>query len=115
MKKKDGSHRMCIDYREMNKLMVKNRCPLPRIDDFLDQLQGASWFSKFDLRLGYHQMRIREKDTPKTAFRTRYSHYEFVVMPFGLNNALTTFMDLMNKVCRPMWPINRFGHGFWAH
>ena len=102
VKKKDGSHRMCIDYRELNKLTVKNRYPLPRIDDLFYQLQGASWFSKIDLRSGYHQMRVRDGDIQKTSFRTRYGHYEFVVMPFGLTNAPTVFMDLMNRVCRPM-------------
>nr|GEW88691.1 putative reverse transcriptase domain-containing protein [Tanacetum cinerariifolium] len=101
VKKKDGSFRMCIDYRELIKVTVKNRYPLPRIDDLFDQLQGSSVYHKIDLRLGYHQLRVREEDLPKTAFRTLYGHYEFQVMPFGLTNAPAVFMDLMNQVCKP--------------
>nr|GEW38927.1 retrotransposon protein, putative, Ty3-gypsy subclass [Tanacetum cinerariifolium] len=101
VKKKDGSFRMCIDYRELNKLTVKNRYPLPRIDDLFAQLQGSSVYSKIDLRSGYHQLRVRDEDIPKNAFRTRYGHYEFQVMPFGLTNAPAVFMDLMNRVCKP--------------
>ncbi|KAL0533872.1 hypothetical protein IC582_028143 [Cucumis melo] len=96
VKKKDGSMRLCIDYRELNKVTVKNRYPLPRIDDLFDQLQGVTMFFKVDLRSGYHQLRIKDRDVPKTAFRSRYGHYEFIVMSFGLTNAPTVFMDLMN-------------------
>ncbi|GKA95606.1 putative reverse transcriptase domain-containing protein [Tanacetum coccineum] len=92
---------MCIDYRELNKLTVKNRYPLPRIDDLFDQLQGSSIYSKIGLRFGYYQLRVREEDIPQTAFITRYGHYEFQVMSFGLTNAPAVFMDLMNKVCKP--------------
>ncbi|GJW80622.1 putative reverse transcriptase domain-containing protein [Tanacetum coccineum] len=101
VKKKDGSFRMCIDYRELNKLMVKNRYPLPRIDNLFDQLQGSNIYSKIDLRSGYHQLRVREEDILKTTFRTRYGHYEFQIMPFGLTNTPTLFTNLMNRVCKP--------------
>ncbi|GKD58403.1 putative reverse transcriptase domain-containing protein [Tanacetum coccineum] len=97
MKKKDGSFRMCIDYRELNKLTVKNRYPLPRIDDLFNQLQGLSVYSKIDMQSGYHQLRIKEEDILITAFRTRYGHFVFHVMPFGLTNAPVVFMDLMNR------------------
>ncbi|GJY22570.1 putative reverse transcriptase domain-containing protein [Tanacetum coccineum] len=106
VKKKDGSFRMCIDYRELNKLTIKNHYPLPRIDDLFDQLQGSSVYSKIDLRSGYHQLRIKEEDIPITAFRTWYGHFEFQVMPLGLTNAPAVFMDLMNRVCKPY--LNKF-------
>jgi hypothetical protein len=98
VQKKDGSQRMCVDYRSLNDVTLKNKYPLPRIEDLFDQMRGARVFSKIDLRSGYHQMKIRPSDIPKTAFSTRYGLYEFTIMSFGLTNAPAYFMDLMNKV-----------------
>jgi hypothetical protein len=96
--KKDGTKRMCVDYLSLNEVTIKNKYPLPRIDDLFDQTKGASVFSKIDLRSGYHQLRIRESDMNKTAFHTRYGLYEYTVMSFRLTNAPTYFMYIMNKV-----------------
>jgi hypothetical protein len=96
VRKKDGSLRMCIDYRELNRVMIKNKYSLPRIDDLFDQLKEATVFSEIDLRLGYHQLKVKEPDIPKRAIRMHYGHYEFLVMPFGVTNAPSVFMDLMN-------------------
>jgi hypothetical protein len=106
VKNKNGTLRLCIDYRQLNKTTIKNKYPLPRIDDLFEQLMGAYIFSKIELRSRYHQVRIKDEDIHKTTFRTRYGHYEFVVVPFGLTNALATFMCLMNNV------LNKFLDGF---
>jgi len=101
VKKKDGSSRLCVDYRQLNKLTIKNKYLLPRIDDLLNLLRGAVVFSKIDLRSGYHQILVKPEDVQKTAFRSRYGHYEYVVMPFGVTNVPAIFMDYMNRIFRP--------------
>jgi hypothetical protein len=100
IQKKDGSWRICIDYHQLNKATIKNQYPLPRIDDLFDQMKGATMFSKIDLQSGYHQLQIKEDEISKTTFKTRFGHYEFIVLPFGLTNAPAVFMSLMNGVFR---------------
>ena len=106
VKKNDGSLRMYIDYRQLNQVMIKNKFPLPRINELFDQLHGAAYFSKIDLWSGYHQLRVRDQDVSKTAFRTRYEHYKFLVMSFGFTNAPGVFMALMNRIFAPY--LNKF-------
>ena len=101
VKKKDGSSPLCVDYRQLNKMTIKNKYPLPRIDDMMDQLHGASVFSKIDFRSGYHQILVKSEDVQKTTFRSRYGHYEYVVMPFGVTNAPVVFMDYMSRIFKP--------------
>ena len=110
LKKKDGSLRLCIYYRDLNHATMKNRYPMPWIDDLFDQMKGATIFSKIDLRSGYHQLRIKEGNIPKTTFQTRFGHYEFVVVPFGLTNTPIVFMSLMNSIFRKY--LDRFVHVF---
>ena len=123
-KKRGKTLRLCIDYRQLNRVTIKNRYPLPRIDNLFDQLRGAPVYSKIDLHTGYHQLRVRDTDIPKTAFRTRYGHFEFTVMPFGLMNALAAFMDLMHRVFQPYLDqfvvvfvndILIYSHSEWEH
>ena len=101
VKKKDGSLRLCVDYKQLNKMTIKNKYSLPRKDDLMDQLHGSSVFLKIDLRSGYHQILVKADDVQKTAFRSRYGHYEYVVMPFSVTNASAVFMDYMNRIFRP--------------
>ena len=101
--KKDGGNRLCTNYRKLNDVTIKNKYPLPKIEDLFDQLTGAQVFSKIDLRTGYHQLKIRATDIPKTAFTTRYGLYKYTVMSFGLTNAPAYFMNLMNKIFMDFW------------
>jgi len=100
VKKKDGSVRISIDNEKLNRVTMKNKYPIPRIDDLFDKLVGVAVFLKIDLGCGYHQLKIKKEDTPKTSFQTRHSHYEFLVLPFRLTNALAFFTDLMNRVSK---------------